>query len=341
MEFGKIAFIVCLSIAASTAATIPGKSNNDDGTGKCPGGYTQGSQANIGRYWYECQDGKMAPKGCLDEDDRRVDAGSTFDTKTKEHRMQCVLGADGYLTVIYKACLRDGQERQVGSQWDDGKAFYICRKDGPNSLRTTMLGCIDQGRQVQFDDKVAKGDFLYQCKKNADGAPQMNVVGCVSLGRKLAIGETYQDDAMWYTCTNSGVKTVGCVHNGERMKDGDRFTRDDVEYRCAVDGDNTGLVPFSCLQHDAGGSVIERRVGCHWEEGQYEWTCRREPDNKTATKVPTRCNYKSAKGTLLLEPGCLSIVDTTAVGCKRTADGLQIVTGPADQADGMSGVRQC
>lgn len=348
MEFGKVCFFICcLAIAGASAASInraedgKGKGGESE-TGNCPGGYTQGQQVTIGRYWYECQNGKMEPKGCLDEDDKRVDAGSSFDTKTKEHRMQCVLGADGYLTVIYQACLRDGQERQVGTQWDDGKAFYICRKDGPNTLRTTMLGCVDQGRRVQFDDKVAKGDFSYQCRKSADGTPIMNVVGCVKDGRKLAIGETYDDASFWYTCTTTGVKIVGCMHDGQRLKDGDRYTRDDVEYRCAVDGENTGVLPFSCLQRDAGGAVIERRIGCTWEEGGFEWTCRREPDNKTATKVQKRCNYKSAQGSLQMEPGCFHEIGQTVVGCKRTSDGsLALVTAPAGSADRLSGLRQC
>jgi hypothetical protein len=332
MQFSKIFFALLSALALSANA----KPTED---GKCPGGYSPGTKVDIGSYWYECRDGKMIPKGCV-TDGKRADIGGTFDLA--ETRMQCVLGPDGFLTVVPKSCLQNGQERQVATHWDDGQAFYACVKDGPNNLRVRMLGCVDQGRQIDFDDKVAKGDYSYQCKKGADGKPKMNIVGCVKDNKKYAIGETFETSALWYTCTNSGVKCVGCVHDGNRMKDGDRYTVGDVEYRCAVDGDETAILPFSCIQHDQNGAVVERRIGCHWEEGQYEWTCKRMPDNKTAVKVQTRCNYKMAQGSLLIEPGCLKIVDQTAIGCKQGSDGqLSIQLVPADQVGQTSGLRKC
>lgn len=346
MEFGgKIFALFCLiSIAASAAVNNP-KAGGVDGTSTCPGGYAQGETATIGRYWYECRDGKMEPKGCLDESDQRVDVGATFDTKSQQHRMQCVKGSDGFLTVIYKACLYNGQERDVGAHWDDGAAFYICRKDGPNSMRTTMLGCVDQGRQVQFDDKVAKGDFLYQCKKTSDGTPNLNKAGCVKNGRKLTIGETFEDQKFWYTCTTNGVKTVGCMHDGQRMKEGDRYTVDDIEYKCSVQGemgDQTEFTPFSCLQRDAGGKTIERHVGCYWQEDQFEYTCKGSADGKITTKVQVRCIYKAPLGTLYVDPGCARTIGGTAVGCQRDSSGrLSVVTDSADNVNNMSGLKQC
>lgn len=314
--------------------------NANDGTGQCPGGYEDGTLVDIGEYWYECREAKMVPKGCKSPNGQRVDIAATFDKD--DQRMQCVQGADGFLTTVIKACLHNGQERQIGAQWDDGTLSYVCAKNGPNGVLVKKLGCVDAGRNLKFDEKVAKGDFVYQCKQSADGSPHMNVVGCVKDGRKYAIGETFETDRLWYTCTNTGAKCVGCVHDGRRMKDGDRYTDKDVEYRCAVDGENTGLVPFSCIQHDENGVAVERRIGCFWIEGQYEYTCKRENGDKTAVKVQMRCNHKMAQGMFNVEPGCVRVVDQTAVGCTRSSDGqLSVRTYPADQADRLPGLRRC
>jgi len=335
----------CIISCVLSAPADTDNDNNDKRSGnrQCPGGYTHGTKVDIGRYWYECVNGQMMPKGCLsDEDQSRVQIGGTFDAKNT-FRMQCVLNGDGYLSVIYKSCVQNGQEHQVGDQWDDQTAFYACAKDGPNSLQVHMLGCVDQGgRRANFEDKIAKGESLVQCKKSADGTPKMNVVGCVKDNRKYAIGETFEASKFWFTCTDKGAKIVGCMHEGQRLQDGDRFITEDVVYRCAVDGDKTDFLPYSCLQRENGAS-IERRLGCFWVEGQYQMTCKHDTDSKKAVKVQNQCNYKSAQGAFNLEPGCVRVVENLAVGCvKDSSSGmLSLRTFPADQADRTPGLRQC
>lgn len=342
-SFVLLAVLFCGSVLSAPATTAADNENDKrSGTRQCPGGYTHGTKVDIGRYWYDCRDGQMVPKGCLsDVDQHRVDIGGTFDVKS--FRMQCVLNGDGFLSVIYKSCVQNGQEHQVGDQWDDQTAFFTCAKDGPNNLQVHMLGCVDeQGRRAKFEDRMAKGDKLVQCKKATDGTPKMNIVGCVKDNKKYAIGETFEAPTFWYTCTDHGAKIVGCMHDGQRLQDGDRFMTEDVVYRCAVDGDKTDFLPYSCLQRENGAS-IERRLGCFWVEGQYQMTCKHDTDSKKAVKVQNQCNYKSAQGAFNLEPGCVRIVEGTAVGCvKDSSSGhLSLRTFAADKADRMPGLRQC
>lgn len=330
-----LSFFLVLAISAGQVFSDSGK--------QCPGGYADGTQMDIGRYWYECRDGQVIPKGCLAEDGHRVDVDATFDTA--KYRMQCVKGQDGFLTVVYKACMLQGGEHDVGSQWDDGVAFFTCVKDG-NNVRVITLGCVDQGKPMKLDDRVAKGDFIFQCKKATDGTPKMNKVGCVHEGRKYNIGETYDGPKFWYTCTDSGSKIVGCMFESHRLSDGDHFTKDDMMYSCKVNGDNTEFVPFACLQKEENGASIERKVGCSWVEGHgseaYEYMCKSDSSNK-ATKVQMQCVYRSSKGVFKLQPGCVQLAESIAVGCRQdTSSGkLQIETFNADKIDNLPGLKQC
>lgn len=328
------AFLSVLVISASRVLSDSGK--------QCPGGYADGTQMDIGRYWYECRDGQVVPKGCLADDGHRVDIDATFDTG--KYRMQCVLGQDGYLTVTYKACIFEGAEHDVGSQWDDGVAFFTCVKEGEN-VRVITLGCQDQDKPLKLDERVAKGDFIYQCKKATDGTPRMNKVGCVHEGRKYNIGETYEGPKFWYTCTDGGSKIVGCMYESHRLRSGDHFTKDDMMYSCKVDDDRTDFVPFACLQREENGAAIERKVDCSWVEGHgseaYEYTCK--ADSGKVAKVQTQCVYRAPQGVLKLQPGCVQLAETVAVGCRQDAESgrLQIETFSADQIDNLPGLRQC
>jgi len=153
-------------LVAAFACAIADESS---GNRKCPGGYSHGTQMDIGRYWYECRDGQVVPKGCLAEDGHRVDVDATFDTKS--YRMQCLVGQDGFLSVVYKACMLQGAEHDVGSQWDDGVAYFTCVKEGDN-VRVITLGCVDQGKPMKLDDRVAKGDFVFSMQKIHRWYPQ-------------------------------------------------------------------------------------------------------------------------------------------------------------------------
>jgi len=317
-------------------------SAESSGSRSCPGGYSHGTQMDIGRYWYECRDGQVVPKGCLAEDGHRVDIDGTFDTS--KYRIQCVRNGDAFLSVTYKACMDKGSSHDVGSQWDDGVATFTCVKEGDN-VRVVTLGCVDQGRSLKLDESLAKGDFVYQCKKSSDGTPQLNKIGCVHQGRKYNIGEQYDGSKVWYTCTDSGSKIVGCMHESQRLKDGDHFTKDDMMLSCKVNGDQTDFEAFACIQND-GGAAIERRVGCSWIEGRgseaYEYTCK-EGGSRKVTKLQTQCVYRAPQGTFKLQPGCATLADSIAVGCllDSSSGNLRIETYGATKIDRLPGLRQC
>jgi len=334
--------LISLFLVAASASTI--FADESSGNRKCPGGYSHGTQMDIGKYWYECRDGQVVPKGCLADDGHRVDLDSTFDTK--QYRMKCVLGSDGFLTVNYKACMLQGAEHDVGSQWDDGVAYFTCVKEGEN-VRVITLGCVDQGKPMKLDDRVAKGDFIYQCKKSTDGTPKMNKVGCVQDGKKYNIGETFEGPKFWYTCTDSGAKIVGCMYESHRLSSGDHFTKDDMMYTCKVDGENTDFVPFACLQREESGVSIDRKVGCFWVEGHgseaFEYTCKVDSNNKVA-KVQTQCVYRASQGVFKLQPGCAQLATDITVGCVQdnSSGKMRIETYSADRMDQLpSGLRKC
>jgi hypothetical protein len=330
-----LSFLLVAAFASTTFAESSGK--------PCPGGYSHGTQMDIGRYWYECRDGKVIPKGCLAENGNRVDVDSTFDTA--QYRMQCVLSGDGFLSVVYKACMSQGGSHDVGSQWDDGVAFFTCVKEGDN-VRVITLGCVDQGRPMKLDERVAKGDFIFQCKKATDGTPKMNKVGCVFDGRKFNIGEQYEGPKFWYTCTDSGSKIVGCMYESHRLQDGDHFTKDDMMYSCKVNGDQTDFIPFACIQKEESGAAIERRVGCSWVEGRgseaYEYTCKDNGSNKVS-KIQMQCVYRAPQGVFKLQPGCVQLADSIAVGCLQdsSSGNLRIETYSAEKIDRLPGLRRC
>jgi len=329
-----ISFLFVAALASNVFA------DNGSGKSQCPGGYSDGTQMDIGRYWYECRSGQVVPKGCLAEDGHRVEVDGTFDTK--QYRMKCVLSSDGFLSVVYKACMFQGAEHDVGSQWDDGVAYFTCVKDGDN-VRVITLGCVDQGKPMKLDDRVAKGDFIFQCKKSTDGTPKMNKVGCVQDGHKYNIGETFEGPQFWYTCTDSGAQIVGCMYQSHRLQDGDHFTKDDMMYTCKVNGEQTNFEPFACLQREENGASIERRVGCSWVEGRgsqaYEYTCKAADSNNKINKVQTQCVYRAPQGVFKLQPGCATLADSTTVGCSLdpSTGKLLINTYGADRMDNLPG----
>lgn len=329
-------------LVAALASTILADTTSS-GNRQCPGGYDNGKQMNIGRYWYECRDGQVIPKGCLTPDDSRVNIDGTFDTN--EYRMQCVMGQDGFLSLTYKACMHKGSEHDVGAQWDNGVAYFTCVKEGDN-VRVITLGCVDQGKQMKLDDRVAKGDFIFQCKEATDGTPKINKVGCMQEGRKYNIGETFEGPKWWYTCTDSGAKVVGCMYQGHRLVDGDHFTEGDMMYSCRVRADKTFFEPFACLQREENGASIERKVGCFWVEGQgsnaFEYTCKPDNNNKIS-KVQVKCVYRASQGNFKLEPGCVQQAGDIAVGCLQDSSSgkLTIQTYSPDQMGSLPGLQKC
>lgn len=322
---------------------------------RCPGGYAEGTQVELGRYWYECREGQLVPKGCLNDEGRRVEIYGTFDSSNKSYRLQCIVDPSGYLAFVYKSCLYNNQEHQPGDTWEDDKYYYTCTREG-DYLRVKPAGCMDQGKRVGLNERVTKGDFVYQCKQSINGTCSMCPVACNKNGREYAIGDTFELDDYLFTCTNKdkqgpiAIKCIGCLNKEkQRLKDGDRFFKDDVVYECAVRDNEAGVRPVGCVQRSDNGALVERRLGCYWVEGnantpyQYEMTCKHDKDLKTAVKVQNRCIYKVTQGTYTLDPGCYQIVEKTAIACKKESSSLSLKAYQIDQIGDITaqGLRYC
>jgi hypothetical protein len=336
--------IILLLASIATLAQVNADAETA-GARSCPGGYRHEETYDSGRYWYECKDGQAIPRGCLAENGRRFEVQETFDTQ--DHRMQCVLDADGYLAILYKSCMFQGQERELNERFDDGKVWYTCKKDG-STVRRSAIGCVEESQQILFGERVTKDEFVYTCKKGGQGTrAEMAISGCYHDGRKYTFGETYDSDRFTYTCTDKGGKIVGCFHNGQRLKSSDSLHENDILWKCKVDDQKTAMVARGCIQLE-NGVEIEKKFDCYWVEGeaptsQYEMTCKHDPEKNTALKIQLRCQYQGPEGTFRADPGCYVKVNDMFVGCEKdeSSGRLQTRIFNQEKPDPSTGLRQC
>lgn len=341
--------LICCFVATSAMAAVDDQPQR---VPRCPGGYDQGADVELGRYWYQCQYGQLVPKGCITDNRRRIEIGQSYDSN-HAYRMQCIVDSKGYLSWAYKSCVYEGVEHQPNEQWQDDKYYYQCERDG-EYLRITVAGCIDQGKRVGINEKVTKGDFIYQCKRTFASVCSMCPVACKKNGREYAIGETFDDGKYVYTCNGKNdqgpisIKVVGCVSDqNQRLRDGDRYFKNDVIYECTVRKDSVESRTVGCIQKDERGVEIERRLGCYWTEGptpfQYEWTCKYDKETNTAVKVQTRCSYKTTTGVYTVDANCYQIADKTVVACTKDGARLSLRAYQIDQIGQLTaqGLRNC
>jgi len=112
--------------------------------GDCPDGSPNGATIERGRFFYECRNGAILPKGCMSDDLKHLDIGQTSDKKL--YRIKCVLNGE-ILSMEPSACLQFGNEHKIDEQWEDQTNFYTCKKEG-TALRTINLGCLDRGKRA-------------------------------------------------------------------------------------------------------------------------------------------------------------------------------------------------
>jgi len=310
----------------------------DGSNGDCPGGLTNGAQLERGRFFYECRSGQIVPKGCLTDDLKHIEIGSTFDRKA--YRLTCTLNGD-LLAVEPTACLHQGQEHKVDQQWEDSTNFFTCKHDG-DSLKTVNQGCVDQGKRVNLNEKITKDDLLMVCNETVNNGARLMAAGCVKDGHQYNAGDSFEVGKFWYNCTRTGrekvaAKPAGCVNNGKRLNDGDRFFDQDVIYECRVDAAKQEMMTVGCAQRDEKGEIVERRLGCTWVEGtepfQYEWACQHDAATNSAKKVQVRCNYKVGGGVYNIDAGCFRTIEKAAFGCLKEGSGLKLQSFQGDNAE--------
>jgi hypothetical protein len=322
----------------------------DGSMGDCPDGSPNGAQLERGRFFYECRDGNIVPKGCMTEDLKHIDIGQTADKKSS--RVQCTLGSDGLLALEPVACLHQGSEHKIDEQWEDGTNFYTCKKDGQD-LKSVNSGCIDQGKRIPLNEKTTKDEFVMACNETVNNGARLMPIGCVKDGRQYNVGDSFEVGKFWFNCTRTGrekvsVKASGCLNNGKRLNDGDRYFDNDVIYECTIDSGKNDVRTTGCVQRDEKGEIVERRLGCTWVEGQapfqYELACQHEPATNSAKKVQVRCNYNVGGGVYNIDPGCYRVIDKAAFGCLKDNSGLKLQSFQgenAEQSANSAGLHAC
>lgn len=319
----------CAILLALTSAAFAAPLDNANKDGNCQGLGANGAVIDSGYVTFLCKDGKLYPKGCVTREQKRVDIGQTVDYR--QSRLSCQL--NGQLpTLVLKACVQNGQEQAFGSTFNDDKATYTCEQ-GTDEAKVTTIGCVDSGKQVKYDEKVTKEDGVYVCDKSGN---RLVKTGCVNNGRQYSLGDSYDEGTAWFNCTRTGPKASGCISNGKRLNDGDRYFENDVIFECYIEANKPAPRVAGCVQHE-GGSTVERKLDCFWVEGQepfqYEYTCKKSGDGKSATKVQQRCNYRVSKGVYTIEPGCYRIIDKSAFGCVKNGETMTLQSFQGDNAE--------
>uniref|UniRef100_A0A914XRE3 Abnormal cell migration protein 18-like fibronectin type I domain-containing protein n=1 Tax=Plectus sambesii TaxID=2011161 RepID=A0A914XRE3_9BILA len=309
--------------------------------------WDEGARVDRGRYWYECQNGELQPRGCFNDDKERMFIYGTF--VKNGYESQCIIGADNYLQFKFSACVPEGVGRkEPGQTWEDQDKMYWfeCQNDDPY-LKIAIVGCMthDKTKRLKIGESYEDGDYLYECQTKYNGSVQMCSVGCVHKGAHYKIGESWPDgDYIYYCKINHGrcqKICVGCQFRQKRLYDGDRYQKDDTVFQCEVRPDKFGHKPVGCVVRDDKGDTIERVVGCKWfsetPESKVEMTCVMEGE-KTAVKTLGCIWVHKGYDTLFLYPGTYTqwtqSVDgpALAVACKETSNGrFRVETFPPDQ----------
>ncbi|WKX95963.1 hypothetical protein Q1695_012429 [Nippostrongylus brasiliensis] len=309
------------------------------GNGQPPRWWNEGEAINRGKYWYECRQGRLEPKGCI-SDNKRLPIGSTV--VVGEYVAACETGSDGYLQFRFTACVGSGgRQFSVGEKWVDPQNmyYYQCERDGPY-LKQRPKGCMshDKRRQVPIGGTDDFGDYTYECRQKYDGTIQMCSVGCIHKGKHYKIGEQWPDGEFVYYCKNNGGRCqkvcIGCQHRQKRLYDGDRYHDQGSVYQCEIRPDSFGHKPVACLSKELDGSSIERVIGCRWylqnSNSKIEQTCELV-GTKTVVKT-VGCIYRhNGFDTIFLSPGQYTIWNlpmqkkqSVGLACRETSDGAKL-----------------
>uniref|UniRef100_A0A8L8Q1H6 VWFD domain-containing protein n=1 Tax=Heligmosomoides polygyrus TaxID=6339 RepID=A0A8L8Q1H6_HELPZ len=310
------------------------------GNGQPARWWNEGETLTRGKYWYECQQGRLEPRGCVTDGNRKLNIGTT--TEVGNYVAVCELGPDGYLQFRFSACIGEGNRHYgVGETWPDSQNmyYYECQRDGPY-LRSQPKGCIshDKQRRIALGQRDDYGDYTYECRQKYNGTIQMCSVGCIHKGQHYKIGEQWPDGEFVYYCKLNGGRCqkvcIGCQHRQKRLYDGDRYHEEGSVYQCEIRPDSFGHKPVACLSKELDGSTVERVIGCRWylqtSLSKIEQTC-----ELVGTKTVVRtlgCIYRhNGFDTIFLSPGQYTIWNLphrvkTSIGlaCRETPDGAKL-----------------
>jgi len=308
--------------------------------------WDEGARVDRGRYWYECQNGELQPRGCFSDDKERLFIYGKFNKNGYES--QCIIGNDNYLQFKFTACLPEGMGRfEAGQTWEDKDKMYWfeCKNDDPY-LRMDIGGCMthDGTKRLAIGESYVDGDYWYECQKKFNGSVQMCSIGCQHKGAKYKIGDTWPDGDYVYYCKIEHGRCqkicVGCQFREKLLYDGDRYHKDDMVFQCEVRPDKFGHKPVGCVVRDDKGDTIERVVGCKWyaetPESKVEMTCMMEND-KTYIKTLGCIWVHKGYDTLFLYPSTYTLWaqslggPSLGVACKESNGRFRVETFSPEQ----------
>jgi len=322
----------------------------DCGKTDCADGHRDGEQYSAGGYLYTCKNGVREPRGCLNGGSE-VLTGGTYDDAGQNVRMECVLGADGYLTVQYKCCSYQGREVPVGSTYNDGTTAFTCKKSG-GTVQSVASGCVaDGGRELSYGQTVVKGETVYKCREATSGKSEMTKAGCApNGGQKVAFGKQYDDGSKFvYTCSDSGMKKTGCLHQSSKFADGDQYNDGTTVFECQVRGSagaETDWKAVECVGHNDAGVVEYKKPDCVWDEAGssssdlFKVRCEIDSTANKATVKQISCIHKHPQGVFTVNPGCYYSSAGITVGCFDLG-GYKLDTRVSQGESAPSGLRKC
>lgn len=286
-----------LSIVSVGALPMPNKDRCwTDGNGEAAKWFESGTEIVRGRYYYECQKGRLVPIGCINDDNTRILKNDFYIQEGFQYK--CVMDTEGYLYFEPSACVTtDGGIHQPGDTWDhtDDANYYLkCQRDylyARPYLSVQVIGCLvgPSRRRLAinetYDDDSTNS--YWECQTRNTMA-QLCLKGCVHNGQRVKAGEEWEEGEYTYSCNKKSdravVECVGCLAEGRRLRSGDRYMRDDSVLQCAilynpVTGESSQSHDIvGCVERDRRGVVIgERTLGCRWYDidgdVKYEKAC--------------------------------------------------------------------
>jgi len=278
--------------------------------------WKEGERIDRGKYWYECKNGELEPRGCFSPTNERLFIGGKYSENGYE--MECIV-ENGYLKFKFTACVPEGQGRKApGESWEDEKKMYwfTCKQDGAY-LKAEIAGCVshDKSHRLAIGEKYDFQDYTYECMRKYNGSVQMCSVGCMHNGQHYKVGEQWPDgDYVYYCKLENGRCTkvcIGCQFRDKRLYDGDRYQKNDTVFQCEIRPDAYGHKAVACaVKDEQSGVTIERVIGCRWyattSQGKFEQTCALE-DEKAVVKTLGCVFVYKGYDTLFIYPGTYTI----------------------------------
>lgn len=125
---------------------------------------TAGQTVDSGSIYFNCvQNGEgvdLQVAGCL-INGKRVAVNDKV--TSGDQVLSCQKTTNKDASAVPAGCFHNGQQYDIGSQFDDDVAFYHCKKDD-TSAKAMAVGCVNDGKHVYDLDIYQKGDNFFRCR---------------------------------------------------------------------------------------------------------------------------------------------------------------------------------